>query len=378
MVFGEVGQLGEETRAMLRPVMIFTSGGLENGGGIGRMVGYMVKAWQARGDAPKLVIVDTRGPARHPAAPVFFLAAVGRLLLAAVTSRPLAHVHIAGRGSTVRKVVIVAVAKLLGLRVVLHLHDYNYRSFLQTVPSALVWTVRAAFQAADSVVVLGSADKATVIEALGVSPGRVVIVPNGVPPPRVEPPARPESGPVNVLFLGDPSRRKGVHDLLAAFARPELDVKAGAPPWSAIVAGGGGELEGFRADVVALGLEGRVSLPGWLAASEVADRLAQADVLVLPSYGEGMAMAVLEAMSYGLCVVSTPVGALAEVIEDGVNGLLVAPGDVEGLARTLRLCLDDAPLRRRLGAGARETFATGYDVRTYPDRILAAFDLALR
>jgi len=168
-----------------------------------------------------------------------------------------------------------------------------------------------------------------------------------------------------------------VHDLLAALAHPHLSDGPGLPDWRAVIAGGGGEVAGFREETRARGLDHRVSLPGWMNQADVQKLLSAADVLVLPSYGEGMAMSVLEAMSFGLCVVCTPVGALAEVIEDGVSGLLVQPGDVEGLAKALRRTLDDPDLRRRLGEGARSRYRAGYDVRAYPERICAVFDLAL-
>jgi glycosyltransferase involved in cell wall biosynthesis len=86
-----------------------------------------------------------------------------------------------------------------------------------------------------------------------------------------------------------------------------------------------------------------------------------------------MAMSVLEAMAFGLCVVCTPVGALAEVVEDGVSALVVSPGDVEELAAALAKAISDPDLRRRLGQGARETFMRGYNIVDYPDRIITVY-----
>jgi len=284
---------------------------------------------------------------------------------------------VAGRGSTLRKAILVAVAKLLQLPLVLHLHDFDYQQFLSTLPRFALALVSWVFQAADAVVVLGQTDRQTVTRTLGVSRDAVVVVANCVPAPMTKLGTGAADGPLQILFLGDPSRRKGVHDLLAALAHPHLSDGPGLPDWRAVIAGGGGEVAGFREETRARGLDHRVSLPGWMNQTDVQKLLSAADVLVLPSYGEGMAMSVLEAMSFGLCVVCTPVGALAEVIEDGVSGLLVQPGDVEGLAKALRRTLDDPDLRRRLGEGARSRYRAGYDVRAYPERICAVFDLAL-
>jgi glycosyltransferase involved in cell wall biosynthesis len=350
------------------------------------MIGYMAAAWQGRADAPRFIVVDTRGPARSPLAPLRFAAALARLMVLRCGGRPLLHVHVAGRGSTLRKALVVLIAKrLLRLPVVLHLHDYDYRLFLSRLPAPVRAPIGRMFRAADAVVVLGLADRRTVTEVLGVAPGRVFVVPNCVPPPapsaRTLPAAPSGPRPVQILFLGDPSRRKGVHDLLAALAGPLLSppatgAGAGAPAWRAVIAGGGGELEGFRAEARALELDDRVTFPGWLPREDVALLLAKADLLVLPSYGEGMAMSVLEAMSFGLCIVSTPVGALVEVLEDAVSGLLVTPGDVEGLARALLRCIEDPALRARLGAGALARYQSGYAAQTYPDRILPVYAFA--
>jgi glycosyltransferase involved in cell wall biosynthesis len=97
--------------------------------------------------------------------------------------------------------------------------------------------------------------------------------------------------------------------------------------------------------------------------------LADADLLVLPSYAEGQAMSVLEAMAAGRCVICTPVGALAEAVEPDRSGLIVPPGDVEALAGALERCLNAPELRASLGVAARRRFEEAFDVRRYPERL---------
>ncbi len=355
-----------------RRVISVNPGGLEHGGGIGRMVGYMVDAFRERPGAPRFTVLDSRGPGRLDIAPFYFAACLLRVLAGWAGGGALLHVHLAGRGSTLRKVVLVNLAAALRLPVVLHLHDYDYRAFLAGLPKATLGPIASMFRRARVVVTLGSADRDLVVERFGLSPDRVLTAPNAVPRPthiRTQ-----EGGPTRILFLGDPSRRKGVHDLLAA-----LQALAGAPdvpPWTAVIAGGGRELEGFRQDVRDLGLEARVETPGWVDRDVARQLLADADILALPSYAEGQAMSVLEGMANGLCVVCTPVGALAETVQDGVSALLTPPGDVAALTAALRTALCDPELRARLGAGARTRFAAEYDCARYPDRIQAAYDLA--
>jgi glycosyltransferase involved in cell wall biosynthesis len=92
-------------------------------------------------------------------------------------------------------------------------------------------------------------------------------------------------------------------------------------------------------------------------------------VLVLPSHAEGLAMSVLEGLSHGLAVVTTPVGAHLEVIEPEVSGLFVPPGDVAALAGALARVVEDETLRKRLAKGARHRFLAEFDVRGYSSQL---------
>ena len=84
------------------------------------------------------------------------------------------------------------------------------------------------------------------------------------------------------------------------------------------------------------------------------DYYQRAALLVMPSFYESFGIACLEAMAFGLPVVATRVGGLPEVIEDGVTGLLVPPGDADALAQAMIRLLSDADLRRRMGQAGRE------------------------
>jgi glycosyltransferase involved in cell wall biosynthesis len=139
-------------------------------------------------------------------------------------------------------------------------------------------------------------------------------------------------------------------------------------PWRATLAGGG-PVDAFRALAATLGLAERVDFPGWIDQPAASALCGGADILVLPSHAEGLAMAVLEGLSHGLAVIATPVGAHGEVIEPEVSGLLVPPGDVGALAGALARVIDDDVLRDRLRAGARRRFLEKFDVRAYADRL---------
>jgi glycosyltransferase involved in cell wall biosynthesis len=357
-------------------VLVVTPGGLERGGGIGRQMGYFLRARQGRQGREETVVyrvVDSRGPWFLGSSPLYtfcsalYLAsAMMRLLRARLSAAPcVAHINITGRGSTFRKIILATFARAIGLRYLLHVHDYDYAEEYRRRSRLMQTLIERIFRGAAKVVVLGSRDQRQLSSLLQLPPGRVTVLPNAVPDP--EPDfnrARPPGTPCQLLFLGRLSARKGVPELLRALASPSL----ASLQWRATLAGDG-PLDEFRELAVSLGISESVDFPGWVDEASVKALNAKADILVLPSHAEGLAMAVLEGLSYGLVVVATPVGAHTEVIEPDVSGILVPPGDVAALADALARVIDDLDARERLGRGARRRFLEKFDVRGYSDRL---------
>jgi len=143
--------------------------------------------------------------------------------------------------------------------------------------------------------------------------------------------------------MGRLTPAKGVDWLLAAFGRISGSVVLD-------IAGTGDDEGRVRRIVDDLDLGERVTFRGWLPEQEVADLCAGARAVIVPSlWHEPAGLVAVEAATYGRAVVASAVGGLREMVVDGVTGLVVAPGDVEGLARAIQRLSDDADLAARLG-----------------------------
>jgi glycosyltransferase involved in cell wall biosynthesis len=288
-------------------------------------------------------------------------------LLLRTMEAPLLHVHSASRASFWRKSIVCLLARLAHRPYLLHVHGGDFLKFYEEECGAAARRiVRGVLGRAALVLALSEEWRARLAR---IAPGaRIEVLTNAValPAPGEWRAAR-DSRPT-VLFLGDVSRRKGVHDLVRAFA-------AIAPrhPRARLVCAGEGALEDLRRLAERLGLSQRIACPGWLAAERKNAELAAATIFVLPSYAEGLPMALLEAMSFALPVIATPVGAIPQVISDGVNGLLVPAGDVPALAAALARLLGEPALRARLGAAARASIEARFSLESAIERLLALY-----
>lgn len=225
-------------------------------------------------------------------------------------------------------------------RRVLHVHD-------------LVARVPRFWRLADVVLAASGA----VAHRLGPMGAHVVYGPVDPDPPAVAPPWTPDGAPV-VGFVGRIEPRKGTLDLVRAAPA----IRAGLPGTRVMVVGD----DPHRSDpayTAAVTGSGEVEHHGWVANAPGVMR--HLDVLVLPSHEEPFGTVLAEAMAVGTPVVATRVGGLAEVVDDGVTGRLVAPGDPAQLAAAVLEVLRD---RERMGAAARER-ARRFDADRYAERV---------
>jgi len=197
---------------------------------------------------------------------------------------------------------------------------------------------------------------------LGLRRDRIRIMVNPTTPPSPVP-DRSRRDSVQFLFLGRINDAKGAFELLDAYRALSATSRTAAR----IVFAGDGRVEELRRRAAEIGPD--VVVHSWLDREECDHLLAASDVLVLPSHHEGVPMAILEAMAYGLPVIATPVGGIPDVIRHGREGLLVEVGNRAALTAALARMVAEPALRMSLGREARAT-AESLDVTNYGQRLL--------
>jgi glycosyltransferase involved in cell wall biosynthesis len=215
------------------------------------------------------------------------------------------------------------------------------------------------------------------LQEIGLDPAKIRVVANGVDVAAIDaarpgPEVRRELGlPEEATVIGLVARLdhwgKGHKELFTAMAQIRARHSV-----HALIVGGGRRIDEVRALAASLGLAGEVHFLG--QRQDVPDLLNAMDIFVLPSYSEGVSLALLEAMAAGLPVIATEVGGLPEVVTDGQTGLLIPPRDAAALAGALTRLLGDPDCARRLGANARDQVREHYSLDRLGREINAIYE----
>jgi glycosyltransferase involved in cell wall biosynthesis len=249
----------------------------------------------------------------------------------------------------------VPVARLAGVRHVVRTRN-NLGYWITPIHRWLGWFYN---QLTDVMLANCDACRQAVIADQGTRPGQILVLENGVDVARFAGSRSGTSGrgPGSAVRVGVVANLRPVKNL-GLFVRAAADVVAAHPRTSFHIAGEGESRPELERLIDELGLGDRFTLPG--SVSDIPAFLSRLDVAVLCSHSEGMSNAVLEYMAAGKPIVATAVGANVQLIEDGVHGLLVPPGDQARLAAAVSRLLDDPPLAARLGANARRRVQERY------------------
>jgi glycosyltransferase involved in cell wall biosynthesis len=257
------------------------------------------------------------------------------------------HVHLSHGGSVARKALPLLAARRAGVPTVIHGHSFDFGGWFDGLPPAAQRVVRSVLPA-DRWLVLGGRHVAEYSTRLKIPADRIQVLPNAI---RIPAQAAPRAGQdvVHAVMVGRLGERKGSYDVVAAVAALDPEIRHRLR----VTLAGDGEIDAVTAEIVAAGVADTVHVTGWLDEHQRDELLSSADIFLLPSYDEGLPMALLEAMARGLAPITSTAGSMGEVITDGVNGILVDAGRPEQIAAALRTLVTDECVRLRLGAEAR-------------------------
>jgi len=243
----------------------------------------------------------------------------------------IAHIHMSYKGSFIRKKYIIKLLTMKKIPVVLHMHGSQFKDYYRNS------------DVNQRRIITKTLDKASVIIALGesweefyksISKTKVISVDNAVFPKNMK---ENTSNKEYITCMGVISKRKGTFDLVdvAAKLKGKIDEK-----YKFLLAGNG-EIGEINKKIRDYGLDDMFIIPGWISKQSKIDEIYEKSIIyILPSYNEGMPMSILEAMSFGLPIISTNVGSISSVVKPD-NGYIVEPGDIDKMANLIVEVIND-------------------------------------
>lgn len=275
------------------------------------------------------------------------------------------HCHTAAGTDFKRQSMIVNLAKKFGKKVVLHSHASQFKVFYGEASvegkAAIVNTLRKA----DVLIALSESWKKWFM-SLGVDAEKITILHNITAYPTILEDAKNarkidvSNRPVRFLFMGEIGQRKGVFDIIRGLAHHRDEIAGKIE----LRIGGNKMEDELRKAIADGGLSDFVKFEGWVSGDKKIELLNWADVYILPSFNEGLPISILEAMSYKMPIISTPVGGIPEVV-DSTNGILVTPGNDEEIYSAMKFYADN---KESIAAHGEESYKKA---ETYlPDYVL--------
>ena len=293
----------------------------------------------------------------------------------------LVHFHTSRHLALMKDLVLVALMKqVMDSKFVGHVHSASYRHLLigssRLAHRLQLWWLAHSF---DRIILLSEQIKTDVISDVDNQSGerlqkKISVLYNCAELPALRERAEKPGDLLTVFFIGNVGRAKGIFELIAATARIR---QAGTTPFRVVLAGPFDSPdvgEEVRRQIRLADVDEEIKLAGLVVGEQKERLFRDASIFVLPSYGEGLPMSMLEAMSYSLPVVATRVGAIPEVVRDGQEGFLVEPGNVEQLFTAILKLLRSKPLRQSMGNRGRARVEQNHTTTAYLRSLASIYD----
>lgn len=296
----------------------------------------------------------------------FMLQQIFKLCKILVIEKPqIVHLNVTAGLSFWKSIIFIIISRIFHAKAIAHIHGGDFNRFYDTSGNTKRKLISRTLALADVMVVLSGWWRAY-IERILPKNTEVEVIPNAPDESffySLESDQTADGKDGNtILFVGSIGKRKGIFDILSAIP---IVVKG----WDAarFIFLGEEEIAGEKENVLQTCRENNlldhVRFAGWVTGDEKRKYYQQADIFILPSYAENLPFSLLEAMAVGLPVVTTPVGGIPELVEDGRNGFLIRPGNYQDLAESTLRLLKNSQLREELGRNARLRIQQQYSPR---------------
>lgn len=280
----------------------------------------------------------------------------------------LVHIHSAFGASFDRSIPFIKLASKRGVPVVNLIHSDDWEAFYLNASQSKKKTIESVYGLCDRVIVLSDEWRDCLASVVPVE--RLAVLENFTPV--YEEDFWPDWDAKTIVFMSRLEQIKGCNLL------PDIceSVLQRVPDSHFLICGNGSMKEELARELHRRSIDRQVELVGWVDGIKKTQMLKRASLFLLPSYGEGMPMCVLEAMGLGLPIVATEVGGLPQLITNGQNGLLCAPGDADGIANSIVGILSASETLAAMGAVSKER-AYLHSFGPYSEKLKAIYDSVL-
>lgn len=278
------------------------------------------------------------------------------------------HMHMSERGSCIRKYICFKFAYKMKKKIIIHMHGAEFKEYYSGCGEKVQNKILNMLLKADYVITLGDNWKNYVLTLS--SDINTIILKNTVPKSDVIVERNNEC--FNILFLGIIDKRKGIYDLIEAVK--QITKNDFEKSLNFIIAGTGNDEEEIKKIINDLGINNYFEFTGWISAEQKKEVLSKSHLLVLPSYNEGLPVSIVEAMSYGMPIISTNVGSINEAVFNRINGYLLEPGDVEGLSQAIKEIVENTQLWEQFSNNSLEIFNRDFDNENYFKKIRKLYE----
>lgn len=302
---------------------------------------------------------------------LFFIKALLKIIFIIIHKKiDIIHIHMAEKGSVFREGLVLVIGKTLGCKTIIHMHGATIEDWYIKQKSCVKKLIRKIFNSADRILVLGYVWK-KFMDTLIEDESKTIVLYNAVKVPEHN---HYNTKATHIIFLGLLLQRKGIDDLLKSVAQ----IKEKLPEYIKVKLYGSDLTGDIKEKIKKLQLDNVIEYCGWLTEDKKQECFSNTLINILPSYNEGLPMSILETMAYGIPNITTNIAAIPEAITNEKEGILINPGDINGLSDGILKIVYDSDIRKKYSQNSYSRAKTEFNLNIHIDKIYSIYLELLR